>query len=73
MCEQSMANTGPHSNTSQWFITLRPLPAFNNKYVGFGRVIAGMATIRAIAAVDTKNQRPIKEKTVLISACGVLH
>jgi len=67
----SMANKGPHTNASQWFITLRPLSAFDGKYVGFGRVIAGMATVRAIAALETKNQRPILPVT--ITACGVFH
>jgi cyclophilin family peptidyl-prolyl cis-trans isomerase len=64
-----MANHGPHTNASQWFITLRPLASFDSKFVSFGRVIAGLATIRTIAEVPAKNQRPIAP--VVISNCGV--
>jgi len=63
-----MANTGPHSNHSQWYITLRPLPYLDNKYVAFGRVIAGMSTIRQINELDTRNERPAT--AVVITSCN---
>lgn len=44
----SMANTGPHSNASQFFITLRRAPQLDGKHVAFGQVVEGMEVLRAI-------------------------
>ena len=71
-----MANGGKNSNTSQWFITLGPLPELSGKHVVFGRVKQGMETIRAVAAEHA--QRPGGEKgegwegpPVFVWQCGV--
>jgi cyclophilin family peptidyl-prolyl cis-trans isomerase len=56
----SMANDGvPHTNASQFFITLAQLPSLDRKKVAFGRVVAGLATIQKIASVETVNERPL--------------
>lgn len=56
----AMANNGPHTNSSQFLITLRDLSAFNGKYSIFGRVIFGMGTLQLINSLPAKhNQRPI--------------
>ena len=53
-----MANTGPHSATSQFYITTRPMPTFDRKYVAFGRLIEGGKLLDFIAAFKTKLGTP---------------
>lgn len=59
----------PHSNGSQFFITLGSCAWMNNKFVGIGRVVQGFKTLRQISASSTKNQKPVE--TIFISACGL--
>ena len=53
-----MANTGRHTNGSQFFITISPQPSFDGKYQAIGRVIRGAAAVRDAADVPLKNGRP---------------
>lgn len=64
----AMANNGPHSNTSQFYVTLRPLPFLDSNKVVFGQVVSGMSVVRRINATPTRNQRPVSP--VVVSACG---
>jgi len=64
-----MANKGRHSNGSQFYITLQPAQWMDTKYVAFGRVIEGTATLAAMEAQETMNDRPLKE--ICIQDCGV--
>jgi cyclophilin family peptidyl-prolyl cis-trans isomerase len=47
-----MANTGPDTNGSQFFISLGPLPEYNGRYPLFGKVIAGLEVAQALTPRD---------------------
>ena len=66
-----MANKGPNTNGSQWFVTLRACPHLDGKHVVFGRVLRGFEIIQAIAAVETDDKdRPLQP--VVVTNCGEL-
>ncbi|KAG7239221.1 hypothetical protein INR49_029974, partial [Caranx melampygus] len=54
-----MANKGPHSNASQFYITLQPTPWMDRTYVAFGlQVVEGVDVLKRLEEATTCNERP---------------
>lgn len=66
----SMANSGPNSNGSQFFLTTERTEWLDNKHVVFGQVMSGLDVLRKIEKCGTKSGKPTDK--VMISNCGEL-
>lgn len=66
----SMANAGPNTNGSQFFITFKPTPWLNGKHTVFGKVIEGTDIVELLHALGTESGKP--KSTATITESGVV-
>lgn len=66
-----MANLGePHTNSTQFYITLAPLPWLDGKKVAFGKVLDGLDVLKLVEEADLMNERPYPD--IVIHKCAML-
>ena len=69
----SMANSGPATNGSQFFVTLKETPWLNGKHTVFGEVVQGIEIVDAIGLVDVQPQSNKPLDDVMIQTVNIIN
>ena len=67
----SMANSGPRTDGSQFFILFKEQPSLDGKHTVFGQVVEGKGTLRSIEAFGSQSGKPRKPVTIIRSEIWV--
>ncbi|XP_062922534.1 peptidyl-prolyl cis-trans isomerase-like 1 [Mobula hypostoma] len=69
----AMANAGPDTNGSQFFLTLGPTPLLDGKHTIFGRIYRGLSVAKRIEFVETNREdRPVDDVIILKASVSEL-
>ena len=66
----SMANAGPNTNGSQFFLTTVPCPWLDGKHVVFGSVVEGMDVVKQVESYGSQSGKT--SKSIIVENCGQL-
>lgn len=67
----SMANAGPNTDGSQFFITFKATPFLDGKHTVFGEVVDGMTTVRTFEQLGTRRGKPSEDLRIITATIRI--